>query len=140
MRTNNDVEAWNRRFNRRCGRPSLNLYYLIEELYRESEYVKFQIPMVEQRLIFQRANAKYVKREKLLNDLWNKYRMGTLSTAAFLKECATKLWSKRMPPYTVGHQYDIWIFFQFFKITCNYLKFVADFFLIITQFILWRNS
>ena len=43
VRTNNDVEGWHSRFNRRVGKTKPSVYELISHLYEESKRVTLQV-------------------------------------------------------------------------------------------------
>lgn len=89
IRTNNDVEAWHRRFNARAYiNSSPNLYQLISELFKESRLVHIQVKLVSQRKLTKTVKAKYASLQGKLFVLWGKYAEKTITTSQLLKKAA----------------------------------------------------
>ena len=62
-RTNNNVEAWNRRFNLLVGKNHVNIFAFIEKLQLEERYVRNQ-----RRLLYLGEKTQVKKKKYLAND------------------------------------------------------------------------
>ncbi|KAH3771450.1 uncharacterized protein LOC127844398 isoform X1 [Dreissena polymorpha] len=88
VRTNNDVEGWHRRLNRRtgCAPP---LYTLIRTIHEEVMKVENMIALVNEQQLqrIQRKASRSIQAK--LFAAWEEYSAGTLSTSGLLKRCST---------------------------------------------------
>ena len=89
VRTNNDVEGWHHRLNRKVGgRSKLPFYQLVQELYKEAGVVDLQIRLVSERKLtkFQRANSRDLHGR--LFQYWEEFNEKRRTTDALLRACA----------------------------------------------------
>ena len=75
VRTNNDAEGWHYRINMYASKKAyLNLYHLIELLFKET-----QMNMIKKRLLLQGKDVRsqkkvYMRTNERIKDIWKKYR------------------------------------------------------------------
>ena len=76
-RTNNDLESWHMRFNRRVGRYHPNLWQFISFLKEEQAVVDSARTQLLQGHVIHRTNKKYARLNERLEKLSTEYRAGT---------------------------------------------------------------
>lgn len=86
IRTNNDVEGWHNRFNRKCATNSLNLYVLVALLYQEAKFIPLQYAILSEgsHCRNQRKNSK--SKNKRIHDAWKSYESGTVTVTQFFAQ------------------------------------------------------
>ena len=100
VRTNNDVEGWHSRLNRRGVRANLQFYSLVDLLETESRLLSIQSNLVYREDVtrMQRHGAKNTTAR--LGRLWDSYAAGERSAQALLK-AGSKLICPRIEGETV---------------------------------------
>ena len=88
VRTNNDVEGWHNRLNRKTRRGHLDIYQLASLLFSEAQFVDVQARLVsEARLCRRYQKNTYTRVQGRLASYWTQYESGQLSTSALLRKC-----------------------------------------------------
>lgn len=84
-RTNNDVEGWHNRLNRKARGASLHLYVMIKLLSDEAQCLPMQIKLVSEKKLTrtQRTTTKRIQAELFL--LWENYTNQEISVSTLLK-------------------------------------------------------
>ena len=59
IRTNNDVEGWHHKLNKRAGRGQIQFYLLLDLLYEESKFVEAQARLVQEDKISRMQRREY---------------------------------------------------------------------------------
>ena len=89
IRTNNDVEGWHHRINRKVGnRSNLPLYQLIEELHKESKAVDLQTRLVSENKLTKRQRKQTTKLQGRIFKYWDELVAKTRTTEQLLRACA----------------------------------------------------
>lgn len=88
IRTNNDVEGWHARLNRRAKKGNLSFYLLVELLFREARDIPIQCKLVKEGKLkrYQRRNTTSTQAK--LMTLWEEYNENRRTTNSLLKECS----------------------------------------------------
>lgn len=88
VRTNNDVESWHARLNRKAVSGTVPLYKLIDLLYKESLMVELSMKLLSgsKGMRKQRKTSKHV--QSRLESLWNDFAAGNLTRNDLLKSCS----------------------------------------------------
>ena len=86
VHTNNDVEGWHARFNKRVGRVRPSIYILIHQLYKEAMTVDLQIQLVSEMALSRYRRRVYRSAHARLFSLWEEYEEGLLHTSDLLTE------------------------------------------------------
>ncbi|KAJ8314143.1 hypothetical protein KUTeg_008704 [Tegillarca granosa] len=86
IRTNNDVEGWHRRLNKKAGEDQTPFYVLIPLLHTETKMVPLQAKLVSEKKLkrYQRQSTRYVQSQLFL--LWENYRNGELTISQLLRQ------------------------------------------------------
>ena len=84
IRTNNDVEASHVALMSHSRVGSVPFYLLVKQLYRESQYFKFNVVRMWQHESLSRKKNKQKKREEFLSVLWEKLDVGRINATEFL--------------------------------------------------------
>ena len=88
VRTNNHVEGWHRRLNRRAVGSSLPFYILVPLLYQKAKLVTIQMKLVGEGKLSKIHRKKYRTIQGRLFQAWSDYNDGHLSTSRLLRHCA----------------------------------------------------
>ena len=89
IRTNNDLEGWHNRINRRAnGRWAMPFYLLIGLLHREATLSMVQVRLVSERKLQRFQRRKYRELQGRVFELWDSYRNGEKSARQLLKACS----------------------------------------------------
>ena len=88
VRTNNDVEGWHNRLNRQTRSGKLDLYQLAMVLHKEAEYVDVQAVLVSEDLLRRYQKRRYADVQGRLNDYWEQYSGGELTTSQLLRQAS----------------------------------------------------
>jgi len=88
VRTNNDVEGWHNRLNRKTRAGKLDLYQLAEVLYEEAVYVDVQAVLVSEDRLRRYQRRVYRNVQGRLHEYWEKYIAGDVSSSQLLRKCA----------------------------------------------------
>ena len=89
VRTNNDVEGWHHRLNRRAKKGNLAFYLLIKLTYKEAEKVPLQVKLVSEGKLIRHQKKKTVWIQGKLFQLWQEYADKTISVSRLLKRCGS---------------------------------------------------
>ncbi|GFS03935.1 hypothetical protein ElyMa_002900500 [Elysia marginata] len=71
IRTNNDVEGWHRRLNRKAGRGQLNRYLLMRLLATEAALVCVNLTLLRESAIIRRQRKAARKNTQRLFKVWD---------------------------------------------------------------------
>ncbi|KAK4308837.1 hypothetical protein Pmani_019484 [Petrolisthes manimaculis] len=89
VRTNNDIEGWHNRLNKRAvGRSSLPFYLLITLLHKEAKLTSLHIRLVSEKKLRRIQRRKYRELQNKLFILWDEYLRGDRSALQLLKACS----------------------------------------------------
>ena len=85
VRTNNDVEGYHNRLNRKCRKEHPPFYQLLEVLYKEASIVEITAKLVTNQdvRLHRKKRTKYVQQK--ICDLWDLYDQGHIEPMAFLE-------------------------------------------------------
>ncbi|XP_076082318.1 uncharacterized protein LOC143053402 [Mytilus galloprovincialis] len=86
-RTNNDVEGWHRRLNKKNNDEKPAFYTLIKRLHEEAQLLPIQIKLVSEGKLtrYQRKQAR--TNQAILFNMWEQYIAGYISTTRLLRQC-----------------------------------------------------
>ncbi|XP_041350870.1 uncharacterized protein LOC121369860 [Gigantopelta aegis] len=87
IRTNNDVEGWHNRLNKR-GRPHMPFYMLITLLFKEARLVPLQVRLVSESKLQRHQETKYRDLQKKIFKYWGEYVEGSRSALQLLRSCS----------------------------------------------------
>ena len=87
FRTNNDVEGWHNRINKKT-KPNTPFYLLIQVLNEEARQIRTNVELLSQKKLKRRLRAKYVKLNKRIFKLWDNYEKGKKSAKNLLRACS----------------------------------------------------
>ncbi|CAG2204085.1 unnamed protein product [Mytilus edulis] len=82
IRTNNDVEGWHNRLNRKAKGASLHLYVMLKVLSDEARYLPMQIQLVSEHKLTRYQRAATKRSQSKLMELWDSYRSQQLTDIA----------------------------------------------------------
>ena len=89
VRTNNDCEGWHRRLNNLApGQSGLNLYFLIQILYRETRFINRQVRFVSEGKILRYQRCRYVRHQGVIVKAWEDFEAENLTLKELLRICA----------------------------------------------------
>ena len=88
VRTNNDVEGWHHRLNRKAGNNGLNMYLLFELLQQEAEIAELNVRLLSDRKVRRPQWKSTVRARTKLNRYWQEYEDGSRSVSRLLQACA----------------------------------------------------
>ena len=88
IRTNNDVEGWHYRLNRRARSTHLPFYVLIRLLWDEMQICKMQLKLVSDRKLTRSQSTRHKNVHSRLTVLWTEFESGARSAKNLLKACA----------------------------------------------------
>ena len=88
VRTNNDVEGWHNRLNRRTGRSNLSLYKLIRILHQEAATVSLQVSLVSPKKMAKYQRREWRSQQGRIFRLWDSYVSGEKSAKQLLRASA----------------------------------------------------
>ena len=83
-RTNNDLESWHHRMNKRAMNPNVNFYFLVQVLFNEAQLVEINLRI----LSVQESRKGYVEKQKLLFEVWNAFIEGNISAGTMHGRCS----------------------------------------------------
>ncbi|CAG2244808.1 unnamed protein product [Mytilus edulis] len=86
-RTNNDVEGWHRRINKKSSEEKKPFYLLLPKLKEEAELLPNQLKMVSECKLTrqQRSTSKFLQAKYF--QLWDQYRDGDLTASQLVRMC-----------------------------------------------------
>jgi len=87
IRTNNDVEGWHNRLNKR-GRPHMPFYMLITLLHDEARLVHLQVRLVSEEKFKRHQEKKYRKLQNTIFKYWGENEHGISSAFQLLRPCS----------------------------------------------------
>ena len=89
VRTNNDCEGWHRRLNNLApGQSGLNLYFLIQILYRETRFINRQVRFVSEGKILRYQRCRYVRHQGVIVKACEDFEAENLTLKELLRICA----------------------------------------------------
>jgi len=88
IRTNNDVEGWHYRLNRRARSTHLLLYVLLGLLWREAHVCAVQVKLVSDRKLTRSQKKSYQQLHSRLAELWKQDETGSKSAKQLLHACS----------------------------------------------------
>lgn len=89
IRTNNDCEGWHRRLNNLApGQSGLNMYFLIQVLYRETRNINRQVKFVSEGKILRYQRNRYVRHQGIIVKAWEDFESESVSLKELLRICA----------------------------------------------------
>ena len=88
IRTNNDVEGWHHRLNRKAKKGNLPFYLLIKLLYKETKAVPMHVKLVSEGKLRRYQRKSTLKTQGQLFSLWEQYTNKQISVSRLLKRCA----------------------------------------------------
>lgn len=88
IRTNNDVEGWHNRLNRRAKKGNLSFYMLVTLLFDESRDIPLQCKLVKESKLrrYQKKSTKMI--QSRLMKIWEEYGEHVITTSELLKKCS----------------------------------------------------
>ena len=89
VRTNNDVEGWHHRLNRRAsGKTQLPLYLLINLLHNEACLTAIHIRLVSEKKLQRIQRKKFRNLQSRIFTLWEEFNNGQRNAKQLLKACS----------------------------------------------------
>lgn len=89
VRTNNDIEGWHHRINRRAsGKSHIPFYSLVGLLHQEAEITSLHIRLVSEKKLKRNQRRSYRMVQGRVFKLWEEYEAGERSKWGLLKACA----------------------------------------------------
>lgn len=88
IRTNNDVEGYHNRLNRRAKKGNLPFYLMLRLLYNESCIIPTQIKMISEGKLKRQQKKKSRDLHGKIFELWNRYSAKDISVSRLLRQCA----------------------------------------------------
>jgi hypothetical protein len=87
IRTNNDVEGWHHKLNRKARKGNIQFYLLITLMYSEAKRLPTQMKMISERKLkrYRRKRSRTVQSQ--LFQVWEKYNSNQVSAHHLLKKC-----------------------------------------------------
>lgn len=87
VRTNNDVEGWHNRLNRRAKKGNLSFYLLITLLFDEAKEVPMQCKLIKEKKLKRHQSKQTRATQGRLCAAWDRYGKKEISTSELLNEC-----------------------------------------------------
>ncbi len=87
IRTNNDVEGYHNRLNRRAKKGNLSFYLLVTLLYHESRDIPLQCKLVKEKKLRRQQRKSAKQTQGRLMQLWEDYGAHRLTTSELLSRC-----------------------------------------------------
>ena len=91
VQTNNDVEGWYYRLNRKAQRSQwacINIYLLLTLLYQEAQMVEVNVRLLSDEKVRRSQRKSAVNSQMKLHKFWQEYRDGTRSFSRLLSACS----------------------------------------------------
>lgn len=88
IRTNNDVEGWHARLNRRAKKGNLSFYLLVELLFKEAKEIPIQCKLVKEGKLRRYQRRAATSTQGRLMQLWTEYGSNQRTTSSLLKACS----------------------------------------------------
>lgn len=88
IRTNNDVEGWHHKLNRRAKKGNLPFYLLISLLYSEAKEIPNQVQLVKEGKLKRYQRKQVRKLQGRLMKQWEDYNEKKITTGQLLKKCS----------------------------------------------------
>lgn len=91
IRTNNDVEGWHNRLNRKARRGQLPFYLLVQLLHEESRMVRIQASLLAEGKLCRYQRRKYRTVQGRIHKKWEEYSApgSLMSSTSLLRACAS---------------------------------------------------
>ena len=88
IRTSNDCEGWHRRLNNLApGQAGLNMYFLIQILFRETKSITRQVKFVSEGKILRYHKRKYVRHHGVIIKAWEDFDEKRITLKELLRIC-----------------------------------------------------
>jgi hypothetical protein len=87
IRTNNDLEGWHYRLNKK-GKPQMNLYMLIQLLHSEADFVQITHKLLSDKKIKRHQKKQFTTTQGKIQRYWECYDSGELTCKQLLKRCS----------------------------------------------------
>lgn len=88
IRTNNDVEGWHHRLNRKANNNGLNMYLLFSLLKQEAEMVEIDAQLMSDNKVRRNQRKATCNMQSKINGYWREYEDGTRTISRLLSACA----------------------------------------------------
>ena len=89
IRTNNDIEGWHNRLNRRAsGRTQIPLYLLVKLLHSEAVLTSLQARLVSEKKLTRIQRRHYRNLQTKIFGLWERFQNSEINVYQLLKSCA----------------------------------------------------
>jgi len=87
IRTNNDVEGWHYRLNRKARQRGLNMYLLFALLAHEAEVIAINVKLLSDKKVRHTQRKGTTGTEGRLQKYWAEYQAGTIYVCHASVEC-----------------------------------------------------
>jgi hypothetical protein len=87
VRTNNDVEGWHHRINRKAQKPNFQMYILIVLLHKEARLLRTRLKMVTEGKLRRYQRKKTQELQHRIVALCDKYSEEEITVNQLLKKC-----------------------------------------------------
>ena len=137
VRTNNDVEGWHYRLNRKAQRDGINIYLLFTLLYQEAQMVEVNVRWLSDNKVRRAQRKSAVNGQMKLHKFWQEYRDGTRSISRLLSACA-RLYAQNPSSWlswTICERLDNYITIRVF----TYYYFSINIVMKCVLFTLWKH-
>jgi len=88
IRTNNDVESWHCRLNKKAKGVSVNFYYLVGLLNAEARMVPINVNLLTDDKVRRIQSKKTKTREARIQKFWGRFSNGKRTVSQLLEDCA----------------------------------------------------
>ena len=88
VRTNNDVEGWHHRLNKRAQRGNLDVYQLAPLLHAEARFVELQVSLVSEERLRRFQRRRFTNLQGRLAKYWREYEKKKISVSRLLRRCS----------------------------------------------------
>jgi hypothetical protein len=86
-RTNNDVEGWHRRLNKKTDDEKSPFYLLVIRLYEEAQLLPIQRKLVSEGKLSRYQRKQVRSNQAIMFNLWDEYTAGSISASRLLNQC-----------------------------------------------------
>jgi len=106
VRTNNDVEGWHHRLNRKAQQSGLNMYLLCALLGHEASMVTLNVKLMSDNKVRRTRRKNSVSTDARLQRYWAEYQAGSRSVSRLLNACA-RMFAPRLQVSKVVSKCDL---------------------------------
>ena len=86
-RTNNDVEGWHRRLNKKTDGEKPPFYLLVRRLYEEAQLLPIQRKLVSEGKLSRYQRKQVRSNQAIMFNLWDEYTASSISASRLLNQC-----------------------------------------------------